>query len=180
MRRAIYVDGFNLYYGCLKGTQYKWLDLNVLFSNILADHHIIETIQYFTAPVSPTAHDPGQPQRQKAYLTALQTIPHLGLRYDMYSSHAVRMQNANPPPNTVEVIKTEEKGSDVNLAVSLLNDAWKDVFDCAVVVSNDSDLAGAMRLVKKQFPQKRIGLINSNERPTANLKRYAHFHRKIT
>ena len=41
----------------------------------------------------------------------------------------------------VEVIKTEEKGSDVNLAVHLLNDAWLDRYECAVVVSNDSDLA---------------------------------------
>lgn len=48
----------------------------------------------------------------------------------------------------VDIIKTEEKGSDVNLAVHLLNDGWLDAYDCAVVVSNDSDLAEAMRLVK--------------------------------
>ena len=37
--------------------------------------------------------------------------------------------------------KTEEKGSAVNLAVHLLNDGWLDAYDCAVVISNDSDLA---------------------------------------
>ena len=26
----VYVDGFNLYYGCLKGTPHKWLDLDAL------------------------------------------------------------------------------------------------------------------------------------------------------
>ena len=27
MRTYVYVDGFNLYYGALKGSHYKWLDL---------------------------------------------------------------------------------------------------------------------------------------------------------
>jgi uncharacterized LabA/DUF88 family protein len=58
------------------------------------------------------------------------------------------MENAHPPPIQVEVWKNEEKGSDVNLALHLLNDAWQDAFDCAVVVSNDSDLAEALRMVK--------------------------------
>ena len=64
------------------------------------------------------------------------------------------MANADPPPNTVNVIKTEEKGSDVNLAVHLLNDAWLNKYECAVIVSNDSDMAEAMRLVKAHHPQK--------------------------
>ena len=33
----------------------------------------------------------------------------------------------------------EEKGSDVNLAAYLLNDAWMNLFEAAVVVSNDTD-----------------------------------------
>ncbi|MCO6441738.1 MAG: NYN domain-containing protein [Nitrococcus mobilis] len=62
------------------------------------------------------------------------------------------------PPRTVEVIKTEEKGSDVNLAVHLVNDAWADRYDCAVVVSNDSDLAEAIRIVRGERG-KLVGLI---------------------
>lgn len=54
----------------------------------------------------------------------------------------------------VNIIKTEEKGSDVNLAVHPLNDGWLDAYDCAVVVSNDSDLAEAMRLVKARKERK--------------------------
>jgi hypothetical protein len=50
------------------------------------------------------------------------------------------MENAYPPPNSVTVWKNEEKGSDVNLAVHLLDDSWRSGFDCAVIVSNDSDL----------------------------------------
>ena len=41
----------------------------------------------------------------------------------------------------------EEKGSDVNLASHLLNDAWRGVFDVAVVISNDTDLVEPIRMV---------------------------------
>ena len=46
-----------------------------------------------------------------------------------------------PVPNAViaEFHSMEEKGSDVNLAAYLLNDAWMNLFEAAVVVSNDTD-----------------------------------------
>ena len=77
-----------------------------------------------------------------------------------FLSHKVRAPLAQPAGDqrTVEVIRTEEKGSDVNLAVHLINDGWLDAYDCAVVVSNDSDIAEAMRLVR-QHQGKRIGLV---------------------
>lgn len=79
----------------------------------------------------------------------------------------------------MEVIRTEEKGSDVNLAVHLLNDGWLNVYDCAVVVSNDSDLAEAMRLVREQRG-KRIGLVTPGTgKPSHQLRMYADFARHI-
>ena len=54
-------------------------------------------------------------------------------------------------PKTVEVIKTEEKGSDVYLATYLLIDAFRHDSDLAVVVSNDSDLCETIRIVKDEF-----------------------------
>ncbi len=44
----------------------------------------------------------------------------------------------------------EEKGSDVNLAVHLLNDAWNDLFDAAAVISNDTDLVTPIRMVTEE------------------------------
>lgn len=46
-----------------------------------------------------------------------------------------------------EVHTMEEKGSDVNLAAHLLNDAWKGQFDAAVVISNDTDLITPIQMV---------------------------------
>ncbi len=77
------------------------------------------------------------------------------------------------------VIKTEEKGSDVNLAAYLLSDAMREICDCAVVVTNDSDISGALKLVKK-YTNVRIGVITPGKRYTsAQLKKYADFIRRI-
>jgi hypothetical protein len=46
-----------------------------------------------------------------------------------------------------QVHDMEEKGSDVNLASHLLNDAWKNLFDQAVVISNDTDLVEPIGMV---------------------------------
>ena len=77
------------------------------------------------------------------------------------------------------VVKTEEKGSDVNIAVHLLNDAWLDLYDCAVIVSNDSDLAESLKLVKTQH-KKRIGLVTPGKsHPSKELMQYADFVKRI-
>lgn len=163
MRTFIDIDGFNFYYGAVKGTKCKWLDFKSLFKIILRPHHIISSIKYFTATVSATAHDPDKTVRQETYLRALEAyIPEFEVFYGHFLSHNVSMPLAAPvPPDKFfeTVIKTEEKGSDVNLAVHLINDAWLDLYDCAVIVSNDSDLAEAMRLVKLHHPTKTLGLI---------------------
>jgi len=87
----------------------------------------------------------------------LQThCPLIELYFGHFLRHRIAMEHANPPPASVEVWKNEEKGSDVNLALHVLNDAWLNAYDCAVIVSNDSDLAESLRLVKAQH-QKLIG-----------------------
>jgi hypothetical protein len=76
-RTAVYIDGFNLYYGCVKGTPYKWLDINKLLQIVLPKNDIT-LVKYFTARVKPTPSDPDAPKRQSVYLKALKAhIPHL-------------------------------------------------------------------------------------------------------
>lgn len=158
-RTIVYVDGFNFYYGAVRGTAWKWLDPAALFRKLLGPQNLLTKVRYFTARVQPSVADPHVNVRQDVYLQALRAhCPLIQLHFGHFLRHPVRMANANPPPNTVEVWKTEEKGSDVNLAIHLLNDAWLDAYDCAVVVSNDSDLAESMSLVKAQT-RKLIGLV---------------------
>jgi uncharacterized LabA/DUF88 family protein len=153
MRTNLYVDAFNLYYGCLKGTPYRWLDLAALCRRLLPNDEI-NRIRYFTALVSARPDDPQEPQRQLTYLRVLRTIPNLSIHTGHYLSHPVRMRLANPPPGgpaTVEVIKTEEKGSDVNLATYLLLDAFKKDCQAAVVISNDSDLKEPITVAQREL-----------------------------
>ena len=181
MRTSIYIDGFNLYYGAVKGTPYKWLDFKSAFAMLLQPHHQITAIKYFTAPVS-GKRDPQQPVRQQTYWRALQaSTPEFRLYKGSFLTHPVTWPLAQPQTGQryATVLKTEEKGSDVNLAVHLVNDAWQDAFDCAVIVSNDSDLAEGMRLVRQHHPRKLLGLVfprrDTGGHPSRELSQHAHF-----
>jgi uncharacterized LabA/DUF88 family protein len=150
--------------------------------NLLNEDNEIVKIKYFTARVKARTYDVTAPERQNAYLRALkQNCKNLEIHYGSFRQDKTRMANANPPPNTIEVIKTEEKGSDVNLAVSVLNDAWLNSYDCAVVVSNDSDMEGALKLVKAHHPQKIIGVITpgARVRTSQKLKKHSDFTKTI-
>lgn len=79
LRANVYVDAFNLYYGAVRGTPYKWLDLAKL-SVGLVPRDSINRIRYFTARIHAQG-DPQQPQRQQVYIRALETIPNLSVHY---------------------------------------------------------------------------------------------------
>ena len=138
LRTNVYVDGFNLYYGALRKTPHRWVNLESLFQLLLPKNKIQE-IKYFTALVSARPNDLSQPQRQQLYLRALATLPKVSVHLGHFLVHEVTMPLVvapGQPQRYVRVIKTEEKGSDVNLATHLLHDAHRDRFDVAVVVSN--------------------------------------------
>jgi hypothetical protein len=161
MRTNVYVDGFNLYYGCLKGTQYKWLDLDALARRLLPRDEI-HRIRYFTARVAARPDNPYAPNRQDFYLRALATTPGLSIHLGRFQRKKARMRLAHPPatgPATVEVIKVEEKGSDVNLATYLVADAFRGEAEASVVISNDADLAEPIRLVRHELGLP-VGIIN--------------------
>jgi len=181
MRTYVYVDGFNLYYGALKGTPYKWLDLSALMSNILPRNDIIR-VKLFTARITPRPNDLDASKRQDAYLRAMSAhCSNLDIIYGHFLYNTTRMYLADPPatgPRTVEVVKTEEKGSDVNLAVHMVDDAWQDLYDVGVVISNDSDLAGPMEIVQRL--KKTTGLITpGRRRPSQQLLQHSSFRKTL-
>lgn len=166
MRTIIYIDGFNFYYRAVKNTPYKWLDFKSLFQKLLSSNNQIIQIKYFTALVSGKYY-PQKPLKQQIFLRALKAyIPEIEIFLGHFLTHEVFAPLAESTENkkTIKIIKTEEKGSDVNIAVHLLNDAWLNNYDCAVIVSNDSDLAEAMKLVKQYHPCKLLGLVIPGER----------------
>ncbi len=73
-------------------------------------------------------------------------------------------------PRTVEEIKNEEKGPDVNLATYLLADAFRADADAFVAVSNDSDLTWPIRLVSQELNY-RVGILNPHRKTSRALQR---------
>lgn len=191
----VYIDGFNLYYGLLKGSPYKWLDLE-RFCDQLLPRNTVTRIHYFTAKVDARPRDPTQPARQQAYLQALQTLGrvqiHLGTflssvvsqvvvevdpatgRYLRNGGKPVLKIDANGDPVKVWTHKTEEKGSDVNLAAHLLQDSYRGRCSCAVIISNDSDLLTPIRMAKQDCGIV-VGLIPPRPRGSIELKNIADF-----
>ncbi len=160
----VYIDGFNLYNGCLRNSAFRWLNLYHL-ATMLLPNDTIGKVKYFTAKVQSRVNDPDQHIRQQVYWQALRTVPQIEIIQghfltkeasmpDAASVQALRVQAAagvnviGQRPQMVRVMKTEEKGTDVNLAAHLVHDAHLNRFDTAVVISNDSDLKEAIRLVR--------------------------------
>jgi uncharacterized LabA/DUF88 family protein len=172
VRRVIaYIDGFNLYFG-LKDRgwkRYYWLDVWRLVERLLqADQELIE-LHYFTARISGSRGNSADRARQTTYLDALETLPGVTIHEGHYLSKMRECRNCGHRwPDS------EEKMTDVNIAVRLLIDAFDDRFDSAILVSADSDLVPPVREIRARFPEKRIVAAMPPNRHSHNLATVAH------
>ncbi len=143
-RVAVYIDGFNLFYGLrTKGwRRYYWLDLRRLAERLLRPDQTLAAVRYFTAPVLPEVTDPLKPVRQRTYLDALATLPGLSTHFGYF---APRSSGGY-----------EEKMTDVNIAVELLHDAHMNLYETAILVSGDSDLTSAVKAVQERYGKRVI------------------------
>jgi hypothetical protein len=174
---TVYVDGFNLYYA-IRNTPYKWLDIKALCARMLPID-TIGTIKYFTAQVNARPHDPQQPVRQQIYLRALKTLPEVKIYFGHFLTHSCRMTLTGVlPTQKVWVDKTEEKGSDVNIASHLLMDTFMKAHDVAVLITNDSDLAEPVRMASQELKVP-VGILNPHEFHSKQLKKLATFIKRI-
>jgi hypothetical protein len=176
----VYIDGFNLYFA-VRGTPYKWLNPAALCS-LLLPGDAINRIRYFTAKIEARPSDPDQPQRQQTYIRALKTIPNLTVHYGHFLTKPDRLPLVTPMPGlprVMEVWRTEEKASDVNIGTYMLVDALDDRHDLAVVISNDSDLLLPIKAARFRLGLG-VGVLNPfPNSPSTVLQRAASFHRPI-
>ncbi len=173
LRTGIYIDGYNLYYGCLRATPYAWLDVVALFRRIV--HSIeprasIDLVKFFTAPALArfSRHGDASMQAQNDYHRALEaTYP--GLFQKVLGSHVHERDGTALPAyvegqpfdksRTVKVWRLVEKKTDVNLAMAMYRDTAKGRIDQAVLVSNDSDAEPVLQALAEDFPSLRIGIV---------------------
>jgi len=166
VRVAAYVDGFNLYFGlkAMRGRKYLWLDLQALAVSLLRPGQTLEQVSYFTARVR---NDPQGAQRQSEYLDALTDhSPLVSVIDGRFQQKDRRCRKCGATSNFYE-----EKETDVNIAVALVEDAVRDRYDTALLISADSDLCPAVRSMKRLRPEKRIIAAFPPLRQSGDLKR---------
>jgi len=172
----VYVDGFNLYYGALykKTAGYKWLDLQSLCQKLFPSNNVIK-IKYFSARVS-GKYDVDKPVRQSVYWRALKTIPNLEIIEGRFL--LVRQKIHITREVDISGVVPKEKGTDVSLATHLVNDAHLHQFQTAIIISNDSDLAEAIRIVTEELHLS-VGVANPFQRFNKEIFEYASFKKKV-
>jgi uncharacterized LabA/DUF88 family protein len=171
-KTTIYVDGYNLYYSRLKGTPFKWLDIAALFRDTILPQQDpsaqVLSIKYFTAPVkaSYARHGQNSEHAQTQYLRAL-TAKHPDLIQIIQGFHIFQptalptfVPNAQPSKAQVSRIwMIEEKQTDVNIALHAYRDASRGDCGQIVICSNDSDIEPALRMIREDAPNVKIGLV---------------------
>lgn len=169
MRRIyVYVDGFNLYHGIRTqfGRSLHWLDLEALGVALLRPGQRLDKVRYFTARVR---DQDASRRRQLNYLEALDA------HCARVETHEGRFQRKTCTCFACRAQWTtyEEKETDVNLAVALVEDAALDRFDIALIVSADSDLCPAIRAVRRVRPNSRVIVVFPPKRHSDELRRTA-------
>jgi uncharacterized LabA/DUF88 family protein len=171
LRTAFFVDGYNLYYGVLQGSPYKWLDLTALLTSILriqAPEAELVSVDYYTSPVIARLATRGQASNdaQSRYIRALQargvsvTLGNHRLAKG-YAPRFVEGEKASRR-DQVAIWQLEEKETDVNLALGLYRAACRadqEQIGQLVLVSGDTDLAPALSAIRADFPHIRLGVI---------------------
>lgn len=169
MKTIIYIDGYNLYYGTLRGTPYKWLDIVQLFEGIChAQNPASQLVQvkFFTAPIKAkiSTRKEQAVHSQRLYLNALQTLYPEKVNviegfFQINQGSLPRYQKPLDKLDKVEVWRLEEKQTDVNIALHLYDDVIQGNAEQVVLVSNDSDLIPAFAFARKANPNITIGTI---------------------
>lgn len=194
------MDGYNLYYGCLKGTAYKWLDLNALFEVILSSvlYQIDGApakfefgdlrVKYCTAPILQAfARANDSVACQSNYLRALELYKESSVsiiegKYYAKEARAHEAVKGQSPGKSrlIDIWKLEEKQSDVSLALHAFSDAVHQEVDHVVFVTNDTDLVPALKMIREKTNAV-VGLIiptkDDERRVNASLDELSHWTR---
>lgn len=148
IRVSSFIDGFNLYHALkrLDGAHLRWVNLWALMERqIRPRSEELTAVYYFSAYAQWL---PAQRERYKKYVAALEAsnvVPILG---------QFKIKDRECPSCSHAWKGHEEKETDVNIALYMLNEAYKNTYDLALLVSRDSDLKPAVKMILDQFPDK--------------------------
>lgn len=157
-RAALYVDGFNLFHALkdLGEPHLKWLDLVALGRLIIPQRS-----EELVSVVYCSAYYPGDSQKRWRHDMYLNSLRIRGVRPAMghYVTNPMDCRSCGAAWDA----PTEKEG-DINVAIHLINDAWRGLYDHAYLLSADSDQAATTRLFKTQFPHLKITAVSPPNR----------------
>lgn len=152
------IDGFNLYHAvkALRADHLKWLDLRALCTAFApTPQYALGEVLYFTAYATWL---PRSRNRHKAYTKALEASG-VTVKTAKFKRKDRRCYSCGS-----SWTDHEEKETDVAIGVSLLDLAYRGAFERALLVTNDSDLVPAVRLVRERFPKLTINMLTPPNR----------------
>jgi uncharacterized LabA/DUF88 family protein len=178
---SFFIDGFNVYHslkdpmtGSLpkapKYAKFLWLDYYKFLKRFAKKGDTISDIFYFSA----YAHwrSPGVVKRHRMLIDAWQSTgikPILG---------AFKEKDRFCPKCKSYSKGHEEKQTDVNIAIYLIKEAFINSYDVGIILTNDTDLIPAIKMLKSTFPKKKIGVLFPIDRWSSELAQECHFWRK--
>lgn len=195
---TVYIDGFNLFYKIKtyyksSKTNLKWLDikklsLEIAESNSCFDNLKLYKIKYFTAHVSESKENSSF-KNQQTYLKALETLSNVELIYGEFktvypsgyivSKYKQRFK-ITKPKKLATITKPEEKQSDVNLGIHMISDCYENNnLKTIVLISSDTDLKPAVKMIKNKFPNKKIVQIIMNRKDAKSMKPHVTVQEKL-
>ena len=168
-----FIDGFNVYHS-LKSNQkyhkYLWLNLHSLARRFIKPKDSIFKVYYFSAYA---AWKKEAMRRHQIYISALKDY-NIQVILGKFKEKDTRCKICN-----IIYKSKEEKQTDVNIASYLFEEALKNNFDTAILLTADTDLIPAIRVIKRNFPGKQVGVLFPIDRFSNELKNVCDFWRKI-
>ena len=151
-RVTFYIDGFNFYYG-IRRSKYAdevwrkcyWIDMVRLCESFLGEGQELTKVVYFTA--SPL--NPDKSSRQSAFLNANKLIN--GDRFEIVRGKYLE-KHIICPYCKGDISRPEEKKTDVNISIRMIEDCLIGATDTIALVSADSDLVPPLELIQKRYP----------------------------
>lgn len=186
-RYCFYIDGFNVYHALnddcypypnkphdpdYRRRKYKWLDYKKLALNTVGPADTVANICFFTT------YAKWRPKesliRHKNYIKVLRSAG-VEIIFGRFMKKHSRCHNCD-----TYFLTHEEKRTDVNMALRIVQDALDDIYDRAVIISADSDLIPSIDSVHKYAPDKEVGVMFPIGRSSFDLKHKADFRWKMS
>jgi len=150
MRVQCYVDGFNLYHAIddLMMNHLKWVNLRTLAEAFIQpSRETLKEVFYFTAYATWRPHAMVKHREYVRALEAYNVQP-------IFGHFKQKTMRCNRCGSTW--VSREEKGTDTNFVIQLVQEAHRNTFDKALIITADSDMVPAIQMVLDTFPEKQF------------------------